>query len=124
MLDTLAISKRLKAAGFTDSQAEAEAEVLAEVLQVNLKDLVTKEDLQRSLGELETKVEARLDKFEAKITADFGRLSSEFSHLKVEFASLRGEFTGIRGEMTLVKWMLGVVVGGVVVLILRAFFPI
>jgi len=109
MIDTLAISKRLKAAGFTESQAEVEAEVLAEVLQTNLKDLVTKEDLERSLGELETKVEARLDRFEAKITADFGRLS-------VEFASLRG-------EMSLVKWMLGVVIGGVAVLILRAFFP-
>jgi hypothetical protein len=43
--DTLKYSKRLKDAGVPDKQAEAEAEALSEVLEVNLKDLVTKEDL-------------------------------------------------------------------------------
>ena len=43
--DTLKYSKRLKDAGVPDSQAEAEAEALAEVLEVNLKELATKADL-------------------------------------------------------------------------------
>jgi hypothetical protein len=43
--DTLKFANRLKAAGVSDKQAEAEAEVLAEVLEVNLKDLSTKADL-------------------------------------------------------------------------------
>ncbi len=43
--DTLKYSKRLKDAGVPDKQAEAEAEALAEVLEVNLKELATKSDL-------------------------------------------------------------------------------
>lgn len=43
--DTLKFANRLKSAGVPDKQAEAEAEVLAEALEVNLKDLSTKADL-------------------------------------------------------------------------------
>ncbi len=45
--DTLKFSKRLKDAGVPDKQAEAEAEALSEVLEVNMTELVTKEDLTR-----------------------------------------------------------------------------
>jgi 2-phosphoglycerate kinase len=44
--DTLKYSKRLKDAGVPDKQAEAEAEALAEVLEINLKELATKRDLK------------------------------------------------------------------------------
>lgn len=44
--DTLKFSKRLKEAGVMPAQAEAEAEALAEVLEVNLKDLASKDDLK------------------------------------------------------------------------------
>ena len=47
--DTLKYSKRLKEAGVPDKQAEAEAEALAEVLEVNLKDLSTKDNLTREV---------------------------------------------------------------------------
>lgn len=43
--DTLKFANRLKAVGVPDKQAEAEAEVLSEALEVNLKDLSTKADL-------------------------------------------------------------------------------
>lgn len=43
--DTLKYSKRLKDAGVPDKQAEAEAEALAEVLEVNLKELAAKADV-------------------------------------------------------------------------------
>lgn len=45
--DTLKFSRRLKEAGVPAAQAEAEAEALSEVLEVNLKELVTREDLAR-----------------------------------------------------------------------------
>ena len=54
--DTLKYSKRLKDAGVPDKQAEAEAEALAEVLEVNLKDLATKEDLKALEGRLGDKI--------------------------------------------------------------------
>ena len=51
--DTLKFANRLKAAGVPDKQAEAEAEVLAEALEVNLKDLSTKADLMAAKVELQ-----------------------------------------------------------------------
>jgi len=45
--DTLKYPKRLKDAGVPDKQAEAEA--LAEALEVNIKDLATKGDLTREV---------------------------------------------------------------------------
>jgi hypothetical protein len=47
--DTLKFANTLKAAGVPDKQAEAEAEALSEVLEVNFKDLVTKTDLSREV---------------------------------------------------------------------------
>ncbi len=40
--DTLKFANTLKEAGVPSAQAEAEATALSEVLEVNLKDLVTK----------------------------------------------------------------------------------
>ena len=57
--DTLKYANRLKAAGVPDKQAEAEAEVLAEALEVNLKELVTKEDLHREMESLRRDIDAR-----------------------------------------------------------------
>jgi hypothetical protein len=51
--DTLKFANRLKSAGVPDKQAEAEAEVLAEVLEVNLKELSTKADLQEAKLEIQ-----------------------------------------------------------------------
>jgi len=44
--DTLKFANTHKEAGVPSAQAEAEATVLSEVLEVNLKELVTKEDLR------------------------------------------------------------------------------
>ena len=79
--DTLKYSKRLKDAGVPDKQAEAEAEALAEVLEVNLKDLATKEDLktlEQRLGDKINVIEQRLgDKItmlEQRMTIKLGTL--------------------------------------------------
>ncbi|MGZ5008580.1 MAG: hypothetical protein ACXWE9_08125 [Methylobacter sp.] len=47
--DTLKFSNTLKAAGVPPAQAEAEAAALSEVLEVNLKELVAKEDLKHEV---------------------------------------------------------------------------
>ena len=56
--DTLKFANKLKSAGVPDKQAEAEAEALAEALEVNLKELVTKEyldvKLQQELAPIRT----------------------------------------------------------------------
>ena len=58
--DTLKFANTLKAAGVPDKQAEAEAVALSEVLEVNLKDLVTKEDMHHELRDLEQRLIIKL----------------------------------------------------------------
>ena len=52
--DTLKFSEKLIAAGVPEAQAKAEAAALSEVLEMNLKDLVSKEHLDYKLAELKT----------------------------------------------------------------------
>jgi 2-phosphoglycerate kinase len=87
--DTLKFANTLKAAGVPDKQAEAQAMAFAEVIQLNLKDLVTKDDLSQA----EQRLSAKIDTLEARL----------------------------RGEMVLMKWMLGVVIIGVVGILIRLF---
>jgi 2-phosphoglycerate kinase len=48
----LKFANTLKEAGVPPAQAEAQATALSEVLEVNLKELVTKEDLHREIESL------------------------------------------------------------------------
>jgi hypothetical protein len=50
--DTLKFSEKLIAAGVPEAQAKAEAAALSEVLEVHIKDLVTKEHLDYKLAEI------------------------------------------------------------------------
>lgn len=45
--DTLKFANTLKAVGVPDKQAEAQAVAFAEMVQVKLRDFVTKDDLER-----------------------------------------------------------------------------
>jgi hypothetical protein len=75
------VVKRLKDAGVLPAQAEAEAEALAEVLEVNLKDLATKADLareaeylRRDIREMEQRIDARFVQLEQRMTIKLGGL--------------------------------------------------
>jgi len=50
--DTLKFAERLIAAGVPDAHAKAEATALSEVLEINLKDIVTKDYLDYKLAEI------------------------------------------------------------------------
>lgn len=88
--DTLKYANKLKAAGVPDKQAEAEAEALSDALEINLKELATKDYLKTKLRDLEHRLDARFER--------------------------------INGELKLSRWMLGVMLAGVLSLVLKAFF--
>ncbi len=74
--DTLKFANTLKAAGVPDKQAEAEAAAFAEVIQVNFKELATREDLARlgsdlrhEMKEMEYRLNAKIDGVAAKLDA-------------------------------------------------------
>jgi len=58
--DTLKFANTLKAAGVPPAQAEAEATAISEILEVNLKDLVTKEDMHHEMRDLEQRLIIKL----------------------------------------------------------------
>lgn len=57
--DTLKFANTLKAAGAPPAQAE-EATAISEILEVNLKDFVTKEDMHREMHDLEQRLIIKL----------------------------------------------------------------
>ncbi len=83
--DTLKFADTLKAAGVPAAQAEGQARAFAEVIQLNFKELATKDDLaavrvdlerlaerfKRDLVEESLKLSARIDKHETKTDWQF-----------------------------------------------------
>jgi hypothetical protein len=58
--DTLKYATTLEKAGVSREQAAAQAEALSDALEVNLKDLVTKEHLDAKLIQLEQRMTIKL----------------------------------------------------------------
>jgi len=54
--ETLKFANTLKAAGVPDKQAEAQAMAFADVIQINFKDMVVKDDLKNQSELLEAKI--------------------------------------------------------------------
>ncbi len=57
-LDTLAIAKQLKAAGFTDDQAEAVSTVVRQARDVDITSLATKADVKAEVAEVRAEIAA------------------------------------------------------------------
>ncbi|MDP1558670.1 MAG: hypothetical protein Q8K59_08565 [Nitrosomonas sp.] len=72
--DTLKFANTLKEAGVPPAQAEAEATALSEVLEINLRDLATKEDLRREIESLRRDMDARFIQMEQRLVIKLGGL--------------------------------------------------
>ena len=106
--DTLKFANKLKAAGVSEKQAEVISEVQRETLE-NAVELagVYKSDVHR--------VEKKVDHLEKR----FDSLDKKVDRLdhKLEVST-----TQLKAEMNLLKWMVGLVIGGVIAIILKSFF--
>ena len=72
--DTLKYANRLKAAGAESRIAEAEAEALAEVFELNLKEVATREDLKQMEERLNEKMDTRFIQLEQRMIIKLGGL--------------------------------------------------
>lgn len=70
--DTLKYANRLKAAGAESRIAEAEAEALAEVFELNLKEVATRDDLKQMKVRLNEKMDARFFQLEQRMIIKLG----------------------------------------------------
>jgi coiled-coil family 90 protein len=132
--DTLKFANRLKQAGVPAPQAEAEAEALAEALQVNLRDLATKSDLSAVRDELKRDLAAVRDELKRDLAAVHDELKRDLAAVRDELKSdardsetrARGRIDTLEskmdGKFLLLQWMLGLLLGGILALVLKAFF--
>ena len=126
--DTLKYSKRLKDAGVPDKQAEAEVEALAEALEVNLKDLPTKDDLTRETGllrrdlkELESSLKRDIKELEGSQKRDLKELETSLKHDLTESESrLKHENELMRLEMRDIERRMTIKLGGLMVVAVGA----
>ena len=132
--DTLKFANTLKAAGVPDKQAEAEANAFAEIIQIQVKDLATKADLDRQSEGLNreiAEVKKDLKQEIAEVRKDLKQEIAEVKKdLKQEIADLRKEVTSdievlrakMTGEFLLLKWMITALITGVMAMVIRMFF--
>lgn len=80
-VDTLKLSKTLKATGLTDDQAEVLASAFAEMVQVNFKDLATKDEVERlatMIDQLARSFKAELDQHTRSFKAELDQHTRSF----------------------------------------------
>jgi hypothetical protein len=91
--DTLKFANRLKAAGVPENQAEAEAEILAEVLAVSLKELATKGDLKL---------------LEASLRQQMAEMGQQMAEMRQQMAEMKTD---------LIKWVVGIALAQISLLV-------
>jgi hypothetical protein len=93
-LDTLAYAKRLREAGFTEQQAEAQAEALATVMT---DSVATKQDLR----EMEMRIDARFAQVDARFAQVDGRFTRIDSRFEYAERHLDARLTDLEHRMTM-----------------------
>ena len=68
--DMLKFANKLKSAGVVPEHAEAEAEALADIFEINLKEVATKEDIKH----LEERIDSKFIQLEQRVTIKLGAL--------------------------------------------------
>jgi hypothetical protein len=117
--DTHAYVKRLKAAGFNEEQAEAQAELQSQVLSALVTEkLATKEDIyklanatKQDIGRLENIMKEDIYRLENTTKNEILRLENE----------TKQEFIRVVGKFNQLNWMIGFLLTGVVTILFKLF---
>jgi len=72
--DTLKFANKLKSAGVLPEHAEAEAEALADIFEINLKEVATKEDIKHLEERLCERFDDKFIQLEQRMTIKLGAL--------------------------------------------------
>jgi hypothetical protein len=145
--DPLEYSHQLEASGVPRAQAEVHARAMTAMFLHNFDALVTKDYLDSRFNEVETRIEAKLDKrlaefaagidqrfkdLEAGIDQRFSGIDQRFKDLEVginqrfaaielRFAAIELQFERVNGRFNLLYWMQGLTMVCVVIPLLRGF---
>lgn len=126
-LDTLKIVKRLKEAGLEERQAEAIGEVLFETREFDLAQLATKADLALLRAEMRSEMQALRTELLGEMDRRFAAVDARFAALEADmdrrFAAVDAKLAVVQTELSMLKWMIGGVGFGLLLLIVRSFWP-
>ena len=99
-LDTLEVAKELRAAGFTDVQAEALTRAVRQAQNLDISTLATKADLQV--------VKADLQAVKADLQAEIALVKTELrTEIKAVKSDLQLEIAGLKADM--LRWIIGAI---------------
>jgi hypothetical protein len=111
--DTLKYAEALKAGGIPEPQAKVQATALADALKDSAGDLVTKHDLKNDLLALENRLGERLAKLENTTGERIARVEERMTRME----------SHLSGRLNLLQWMVGTVAFGILLLLVRVFWP-
>lgn len=118
--DTLKFVEKLIVAGMPAEQAKAFSELQKEVFEEALEGtLATKTDIQVLKAELKTEIQELRTELKTDIQELRVELKSDIQQLRTE---TKTEIAEVKSDVRLLKWMMGFLLTGVGVLILKAFF--
>lgn len=116
--DTLQFVETLKDSGFDETQAKGLAVAFRQVQATQGEELAHKQELKALESQLTTKADM------ARVEAQLNEIKRDIKELetKLDTRATAHELK-LAGELAPIKWMLAVIVAGIVSLILKSFFP-
>jgi chromosome segregation ATPase len=100
VFDTLAFAKKLKDAGYTETQAEALVEAQSSVFQEMLHStLATKDDLRQMRDEIVGEIREEMDARFEQIDARFEQVDAHFREIDVRFGDVDRRFQGVETRL-------------------------
>ena len=121
--DTLKFANTLKAAGVPERQAEAQAVAFAEVIQINLKDLVSNEDLGQAVGEIKREIREVAESSERNLKSAVDDLKRDIAELARKSTSdMNAWMAKSQSDMALLRWLFGAMITISVGVGVRLFF--
>ncbi|HHW4683193.1 MAG TPA: hypothetical protein ACQGQI_08555 [Xylella sp.] len=117
--DTLKYANQLKNAGLPSAHAEAEAEALAGVVEMNRQEIADSES--RTVKALE-RLEANMQKGFEQMEQRFAQIDQRFEKMDQRFEKMDQRLVKTEGDTRLHSWMLGAIMTGIATLVAKAFF--
>ncbi|MBF0349903.1 MAG: hypothetical protein HQM11_02675 [SAR324 cluster bacterium] len=103
---------------------ELDAKIETTKKELDAKIETTKIELQRDIKELDAKIETTKKELDAKIETTKKELDAKIETTKIELQhDLKELELRLSAEIHLLKWMTGIMLGGVTALIIKTFFP-
>ena len=113
------VYEAFKASGTPEGKAKAAAEALArQEERFNRLDTAVA-NVRADVAELRTELKTDMANLRTELKTDMANLREE---LKTDMANLRTEITELKTGMDMIKWLMGGIGFGVILLVLRSFW--